>query len=178
MDYMLLGLCLFVIFSALGFYDSVVIHLIKYQLPLHKESRFEHLLHTARGFFQAIILPLLFLTPLNSQWVYIFSLVALLDMLVEFWDVSIEYRSRAPIGGFTQQEYLIHIVLTALRLTGYGVVLFGKSIGQTLSPWGEVAVWLLAAPALLLGLLSLTFYIWPQTLRFFLKWIPTSLITK
>ena len=56
-----------ILFVALGAFDGIYFHMIKYQLYKHHPARFEHLLHTFRGIlFLPIALLFLYVTVLRA----------------------------------------------------------------------------------------------------------------
>lgn len=47
---------LLICYSLLAVFDGVFLHLYKYRLYQHKESKFEHFTHTLRAFFSLVSL--------------------------------------------------------------------------------------------------------------------------
>ncbi|ULT39100.1 hypothetical protein KRR40_29315 [Niabella defluvii] len=62
---------LLVAYSLLALFDGVFLHLYKYRLYEHKESKFEHLTHTIRAILFTGILISLFINIEKQQLVFI-----------------------------------------------------------------------------------------------------------
>lgn len=131
-------LCLFSLIAAI---DGLYFHIYKYKLYSKKKSIFEHQLHTINSFLFPV--SILFLFVFNSAGLFLWIAVALtlLTLVVEFWDVFEERRSRESFGGLTSMEYAMHFGMSGLRATYTALILAAKpreawSWSQYLLPHG------------------------------------------
>ncbi|MDC0711417.1 SRPBCC family protein [Stigmatella sp. ncwal1] len=96
----------------LGAFDIAWFHSYKARLVTRPECRREALLHVVRGGVYAaqfLCVPNLRLTGAwYLGWLVLFGV----DVAVAFLDVREEPRSRAPQGGLSGGEYLMHVVLS------------------------------------------------------------------
>ncbi len=123
----------------LGSVDGVYFHLWKYRLFKWKESRPEHMLHTARAFLFIPIAWLLFGKNYGGWLLWIGVAFASADAIVELIDILIERRSRASLGGLSTAEYAIHVNATGLRFASLALIFVAK----------PVEAWSLSSPTLL-----------------------------
>lgn len=106
-------LLLFLILSA---FDGIYFHLWKFRLQEREESKFEHITHTIRA---VLFIPtILFIYWIGLKGILLWTTVAVLaiDLITEIVDVLNERESRMNIGGLPSTEYLVHIMLTTLRV--------------------------------------------------------------
>lgn len=114
---------LLILFSILAVYDGFYLHIFKYRLQDHPESRTEHLTHTLRAFFFPAILYFLFLKQ-DCQISFIIGLaVVILDLLVLGIDAYIEKDSREFMGGLPRWEYILHLFVNGFHFASIAVVL-------------------------------------------------------
>ncbi len=103
-----------VCFAGLGAFDGLWLHLWRYRL--HQRARSEHRLHTVR----AVLMPaqILFFVMNSSTgfWLWLGTLVVLVDMAVVVWDAAIERASRSFQGGLPSGEAGLHQVLQSLHV--------------------------------------------------------------
>lgn len=118
-----LFLCLFSLIAAI---DGLYFHIYKYKLYSKKDSIFEHQLHTINAFL--FPLSVLFLFVFNSAGLFLWIAIALtlLTLVVEFWDVFEERKSREHFGGLTSMEYAMHFGMSGLRATYTTLILAAK----------------------------------------------------
>lgn len=121
------------IFALLGVYDGFYLHLIKYKLHDHKESKFEHLIHTVRTLLFPLILYFLFLGQ-NEASLYLGLLFVVLDIIALGVDAYSEEDSRAFMGGLPRGEYIIHLFVNGFHFATIAVFLVLK-ISITDSGW-------------------------------------------
>jgi len=91
------------IFALLGVYDGFYLHLVKYKLYDHKESKFEHLIHTVRTLLFPLILYFLFLGQ-NEVSLYLGLVFVVLDIIALGVDAYSEEESRAFMGGAAKRR--------------------------------------------------------------------------
>ncbi|UWY27038.1 hypothetical protein N4T20_15045 [Flavobacterium sp. TR2] len=114
---------LLILFSILAVYDGFYLHIFKYRLHDHPESRTEHLTHTLRAVFFPAILYFLFLNQ-DCQIKFIIGLaVVILDLLVLAVDAYIEKDSREFIGGLPRWEYILHLFVNGFHFASIAVFL-------------------------------------------------------
>ena len=109
-------------FAGLAIYDGLYLHLIRYRLYMHQDSRFEHLMHTVRAVLFPLILVILFLG--TSAWsFYIGLVIVILDIIVLAIDAWSEKDSRAFMGGLPRWEYIIHLMVNGFHFAAIAVFL-------------------------------------------------------
>lgn len=109
--------------------DGVYFHLHKYKLYAHPESVVEHAAHTARAGLMAVGAFVFFVVN-SGGWLLRGAVIFIaLDLAVETWDVLIERRSRAKMGGLSSIEYLAHAHAILLYAAAYTLVLAAKPAG-------------------------------------------------
>lgn len=101
-------------FALLGMVDGVYLHLARYQLHLHPESRWEHITHTLRALFFPGMLYWLFAGQGEVAFGIGLALV-LLDLVVTLVDTLLEKGSRAFMGGLPHWEYVLHVFANGLH---------------------------------------------------------------
>jgi hypothetical protein len=123
------------LFAILGMYDGFYLHIFKFELYAHQESRAEHIAHTIRGVLFPVILYLCYLTSTRAGF-YAGLVVLALDIVVTVVDAYMEKDSRSFMGGLPRWEYIVHLlvngfhfasisvfVVIKVRLTESGVIL-------------------------------------------------------
>lgn len=122
----LLSSILLVGYSILAVFDGVFLHLYKYRLYLHQESRFEHLTHTIRAILFTGILVSLFIN-IESNSLFIFGCVLIVaDIITLLMDAYVEKDSRQFMGGLPRWEYIIHLLVNGLHFAAIAVFLVIK----------------------------------------------------
>jgi hypothetical protein len=116
---------LLALFGVLGIFDGLYLHLIKYRLYAHKESRFEHLTHTFRAVLFPAILYFLYLCE-DTVSFFIGLTVVLLDLLITGIDAYVEKDSRSFMGGLPRWEYIIHLAVNGVHFASVAVFLILK----------------------------------------------------
>ncbi len=112
-------------FAILGIYDGFFLHIFKYRLYEHEESKFEHLTHTLRAILFPFILYFLCLDASVAGFITgIFLLI--LDILVLGVDAYVEKDSRVFMGGLPRWEYIIHLFANGFHFALISLILVLK----------------------------------------------------
>jgi hypothetical protein len=125
------GICL-ILFAGIGMIDGLYLHLWRFRLHEHAESRNEHQIHTIRAvLFPAIVL---FAFDPSSQgpMLWIGAGLALLDMLTLGVDALSEGDSRAFMGGLPKWEYVIHLFANGFHFAAIALALAARPLEM----WG------------------------------------------
>lgn len=117
-----------ILFVALGAFDGIYFHMIKYQLYKHPPARFEHLLHTFRGFLFLPIALLFFVWNSAGSLLWIGIFLLLIDFIAEIVDIMIEKEARKSLGGISSVESVIHITATGFRMAAIAIILSLKPL--------------------------------------------------
>lgn len=117
---------LLISYSLLAVYDGVYLHLYKYRLYQHKESRFEHLTHTIRAFLFAGILISLFINIENNNLFLFGCILIVADITTLLIDAYVEKDSRQFMGGLPRWEYIIHLLVNGFHFAAIAVFLVIK----------------------------------------------------
>ncbi len=130
----LLAICL-TLFAVLGIIDGFYLHIWRFRLYEHAESRFEHLTHTIRTLLFPGIVCCLFLFP-NMPGLYQFGLLlVVVDIAVLVADAYLEKDSRAFMGGLPRWEYILHLFVNAFH---FGAILLFLGLKFNIEPHGLV----------------------------------------
>lgn len=116
---------LLLLFALLAIYDAFYLHLVKYRLYEHQDSRIEHLTHTVRSILFPIFLYFFFLSKSNNTF-YIGLIVILLDMITLGIDAYSEADSRNFMGGLPRWEYILHLFVNGFHFAAIFVFLVLK----------------------------------------------------
>jgi hypothetical protein len=128
----LLAACL-TLFGILGVIDGFYLHIWRFRLYEHAESRFEHFTHTLRVILFPLIVYCLFLNP-NTTGFYQFGLfLVLVDIAVLTIDAYVEKDSRAFMGGLPRWEYILHLFANGFH---FGAVLLFLALKFNVEPTG------------------------------------------
>ena len=135
----------FALHALVAMIDGAYFHLYKYKLHTRPESIVEHFTHTLRAGTMAIAAILFFALDVGGTLLWCGLALVVVDLAVETWDVLLERRSRATLGGLSSAEYLSHAHAILLYAASYTLVLAAKPAGA----FSATAPLLLAArPAL------------------------------
>ncbi len=115
-----------VLFIILATFDGVYLHLWKYELFRRKESRFEHLTHTARALLFPLIVWTVFLNETSTVGFLVGIALILVDTLILGIDAYSEAESRSFMGGLPKWEYIVHLFSNAFHFTVIVLVLTAK----------------------------------------------------
>lgn len=113
-------------FAILAVIDGFYLHIFKYKLFEHQESKFEHFTHTLRAILFPLIVYFLFIMQNCTTCFYIgISLVAI-DIAVLMVDAYVEKDSRAFMGGLPRWEYILHLFVNGFHFASIAVFLVLK----------------------------------------------------
>ncbi|WP_019941282.1 hypothetical protein [Dyadobacter beijingensis] len=121
----LITIILLISFALLAIFDGFYLHLVRYKLYLHPESRNEHITHTIRALLFPLILYFLYLGSSDLAFYVGISLVAI-DIIVLGFDAYMEKDSRAFMGGLPRWEYIIHLMVNGFHFASIAVFLVIK----------------------------------------------------
>ncbi|MBA4055204.1 MAG: hypothetical protein C0490_10865 [Marivirga sp.] len=116
---------LLLLFAILGLYDGFYLHIFKYRLHEHPESKNEHITHTLRAVLFPAILYFLYLNNTTLGF-YIGMVVLFLDVLVMTIDAFMEKDSRAFMGGLPRWEYIVHLFVNGFHFASIAVFILIK----------------------------------------------------
>jgi hypothetical protein len=122
----ILGFAFLNLFMLLGAVDLFYFHLWKYQLHTRPESRYEHKLHMAFAFLMVPIALFLYYQNLGGLGLWAAGWFVAAALIIELDDVFSEDDSRASLGGLSRGEYLIHVVLTILKVASFALLVASK----------------------------------------------------
>lgn len=131
------ALALLVAFTLVAAVDGLYLHLWTYRLHARADSRTEHLTHTLHACLYPVWVYLLFIRHSGGALLWLALAVVLVDFAVESWDVLIERRSRAGLGGLSSGEYWLHVVAITLRVAAIALVLAARPPAA----WTPGAAW-------------------------------------
>ncbi|MGE9746706.1 hypothetical protein [Bdellovibrio bacteriovorus] len=105
------------LFLGLSIFDGLYYHLWKFRLQERNDSKFEHITHTLRAILFIPTVILIYWTGVSGMALWSAIVVLAFDLITEVVDVLEERASRATLGGLPSGEYLVHIMLTTLRVS-------------------------------------------------------------
>ncbi|MBL7705505.1 MAG: hypothetical protein JNM21_08130 [Taibaiella sp.] len=117
----LLLIVLLIAYSVLALFDGVFLHLYKYRLYDHSESKFEHLVHTIRAFLFIGILATLFINPEDNSLFLLGITLVIADMVTLVVDAYAEQDSRSFMGGLPRWEYILHLIVNGIHFASIAV---------------------------------------------------------
>ena len=121
-----LAVILLVPLAGLAAVDGVYLHLWRFRLHERPECRREHRLHTARALLFPLGLVLVYGHAAAGAWIYAGAAIVLADTGLELWDCFEEPASRRLLGGLSQHEALLHVVLVTLRAASLALAFVSK----------------------------------------------------
>jgi hypothetical protein len=169
---------LLALMGTLGSVDGIYFHIFRYRLFAQPSAQTETLTHVLRGFTYSLGLAALLLGLPQGRWFWAVAAVFALDLLIDVIDVLLEPSSRAPLGGLSRPEYLVHMLVMAISggiWTSFVVQGWPQRLAPTglaphvpgaLPTWLVWDGWMLAAGAPALALLELTLLLrarWAKT---------------
>lgn len=122
---LIIATVLLALFVILALFDGLYLHLMRYRLHEHEESRNEHISHTIRAVLFPIILYVLYLGNSDSAFYFGMALVTI-DILVLGADAYMEKDSRAFMGGLPRWEYILHLMVNGLHFASIAVFIVIK----------------------------------------------------
>lgn len=117
---------LLVSFALLAVFDGLYLHIIKYELHRHKESKLEHLSHTIRAIIFPAIVYFLFVVHDSVIFFYLGLAFVLVDIIVLAVDAYMEKDSRTFMGGLPRWEYILHLFVNGFHFASIAVFLVLK----------------------------------------------------
>jgi len=108
-------LWILLVYSSVGTIDGIYNHLYRYCLYAHASSFTEHLSHTFLSLGLALTITMLVFVEMGSVGFVFLLIIQASTVLNTLWDVSLELKSRAPLGGFPPHEYFLHTVIFLLH---------------------------------------------------------------
>ena len=114
---------LLISFGVLAVIDGIYLHIFKYQLHNHQESKTEHLTHTIRAFIFPGIVYFLFFKQNCEISFYIGISLVIIDIIVLVIDAYTEKDSRAFMGGLPRWEYILHLFVNGFHFSSIAVFL-------------------------------------------------------
>lgn len=114
------------VFAILAVYDGFYLHIFKYELHKHHESKKEHLTHTWRAIFFPFILFTMFLSHSSKLIFYIGLGFVLIDIIVMTVDAFLEKDSRRFMGGLPRWEYILHLFVNGFHFASVALILVLK----------------------------------------------------
>ena len=117
---------LLIAYSLLALFDSVFLHLYKYRLYEHKESKFEHLTHTIRALLFTGILISLFINIEDNSLFLLGAAFVIADIITLIIDAYVEKDRRSFMGGLPRWEYIIHMLVNGFHFASIAVFLVIK----------------------------------------------------
>ena len=113
--FLLSTICL-IAFMLLATYDGAYLHLWKFELFNHKESKIEHKIHTVRAILFPLIIWLLFVN-VDIVSFYIGLFLFFIDLIVLGLDAFFEKESRSFMNGLPKWEYILHLFANSFHFT-------------------------------------------------------------
>ena len=101
--------------GGVGAVDFVYNHIYRYRLHAHASSFREHGVHTLLALVLTVTVVMLVFVEMGRLGYAVFLGVQACGVIFTLWDVSIEPRSRAPLGGLPAHEYLVHTIIFLLH---------------------------------------------------------------
>ena len=114
------------VFALVAIIDGIYFHLMKYRLFAHRDSRYEHVLHTIHALFFPFLVVLLFLRELAGAALWATVALVAADFVVEMLDVVCERESRAALGGLSSPEYAVHVLAITSRVSAFTLALAAR----------------------------------------------------
>lgn len=117
----LISTILLLAFALLAIIDGFYLHIFKYQLFNHKESKFEHLTHTIRAILFPLIVYFLFISQNCLTSFYLGVLFVVIDIIVLAVDAFVEKDSRNFMDGLPRWEYILHLFVNGFHFASIAV---------------------------------------------------------
>jgi hypothetical protein len=154
-------LWILILYSGVGAIDILYNHLYRYRLYAHASSFTEHVSHTAMTVNLLATVALLVFVEMGTLGFALFLIIQAVDVLNTLWDVFLEPKSRAPLGGLPPHEYFLHTIIFLLHgaflwavINNWEQLVHGAGFGTL--RWPPLSTFLLAnAVALMIGGLAM-----------------------
>lgn len=108
-------LWILLVYSGVGTVDGIYNHLYRYRLDAHASSFTEHLSHTFLSLGLALTVIMLVFVEMGTVGFAFLLGIQALSVLNTLWDVFLEPKSRAPLGGLPPHEYVLHTIIFLLH---------------------------------------------------------------
>ncbi|WGL58584.1 hypothetical protein QEJ31_08550 [Pigmentibacter sp. JX0631] len=119
--------CLFLlIYLVIAVIDGFYFHIYKYKLYAREDSKKEHFLHTLNAILFPWSIFFVFCDKFKGLFLYFGIFLLILSLIIEFFDLYEELKSRKSLGGLTSNEYAMHFSLSALRATYSTLILVSR----------------------------------------------------
>jgi hypothetical protein len=125
---LLVASAVIIAYTVLAFIDGLYLHLWKYRLHRHRQSIYEHKLHTLRAILFPLILYLLFAKNFGGILLWFGVLLAVTDLVIGMQDIFAEKSSRKELGGLSSFEYFIHVCANSLHVTYLTLIVLAKPV--------------------------------------------------
>lgn len=142
------------LFTAIAGVDGLYFHLYRYRLYRRPQSRREHRLHTINAFLFVPLVASLFVAAPRGLFLWLALLLFLASLAVEILDVLCEPDSRRDLGGLLPSEYLMHFLMSGLRVGAIVPLLVTPPVADWLpqsTTLGLRPLWLLLCGAYIAG---------------------------
>jgi hypothetical protein len=154
-------LWILILYSGVGAIDILYNHLYRYRLYAHASSFTEHVSHTAMTVNLIATVALLVFVEMGTLGFALFLTIQAVDVLNTLWDVFLEPKSRAPLGGLPPHEYFLHTIIFLLHgaflwavIGNWDQLVHGAGFGAL--RWPPLSTFLLCnAVALMIGGLAM-----------------------
>ncbi len=124
----IIGFVFLNLFMVLGAVDLFYYHLWKYKLHTRPESLYEHRLHMVFAFLMVPIALLLYYQDLGGLGLWAAAIFVVAALATELDDVLSENDSRASLGGLSSGEYVLHVLLTILKVASFAFMFASKPV--------------------------------------------------
>jgi len=129
---------LMVSFALLAVFDGLYLHIVRFELHRHKESKLEHVSHTLRAIIFPAMVYFLFVAQDNVIFFYVGLALVAADIVVLGVDAYMEKDSRTFMGGLPRWEYILHLFVNGFHFASIAVFLVIKlqitEDGLTITP--------------------------------------------
>ncbi len=123
------GVCL-LLFAGIGMVDGLYLHLWRFRLHEHAESRYEHRIHAIRALLFPLILLFVFDPQSQGAMLWVGAALTLADMVTLGVDALSEGDSRAFMGGLPKWEYVIHLFANGFHFASIALALAARPLGM------------------------------------------------
>lgn len=154
MDFKILSCFFLLLYLLFAVIDGLYFHIYKYKLYAREESRKEHLLHTLNAIIFPWSLYFIYFDQFKGLFLYFGVFLLLVSLVIEFFDVYEESKSRKSLGGLTNNEYAMHFALSGLRGVYSTLVLVSKPNSDWLISSTQVSSKIVESPLI-------TYFIYP-----------------
>ena len=109
---MSISLWLLAVLGVIGAFDTLYYHEWRARLPAQgKRAAPELYLHAARDFFYAMLFGTLPWLGWHGRWVWVLSIIIVVEIILTLWDFVVEIAVRKPLGDVYAGERVMHAVM-------------------------------------------------------------------